>query len=173
MAAVILVHLVQDGIYSFGKAHMRSTAFLSAFGSSWHLRVRKSPYALHRVSKTLPQRCPRNSSNVHPMARCRLSRKIAKRFFFLRLPSPDSRGCDVTGLVPAASQHFRFSETRATCDGCFASRSACSDISLHSGMSLESTSTPVFQDGCLTLTHVILRFTVPVFLGEKGSCAFL
>ena len=116
------MHSVQAGIFVFGKAHMRSTASL-----------RRCPsFALETVP-TFTQ---------WPVVV--LSRKIAQRFFFLRLPSPDSRGCDVTGLVPAAFQHFRSCETQATCDGCFASRSACSDISLHSGMSLESASAPVF-----------------------------
>ena len=34
-----------------------------------------------------------------------------------------------------ASQHFRTSEKQATCEGCFARRSMCSVVSLHSGMS--------------------------------------
>ena len=38
-------------------------------------------------------------------------------------------------IVSQAPQHFRSSETQATCDGCFVRQSVCSVISLHSGMS--------------------------------------
>ena len=38
-------------------------------------------------------------------------------------------------LVSQASQHFRSSETQATCDGCFARLSICSVVSFHSDMS--------------------------------------
>ena len=38
-------------------------------------------------------------------------------------------------VVSQASQHFRFSEKQATCEGCFVRQSVCSVISLHSGMS--------------------------------------
>ena len=46
---------------------------------------------------------------------------------------------DVLALCPQvvsqASQHFRSSEKQATCEGCFARKSICSVVSLHSGMS--------------------------------------
>ena len=38
-------------------------------------------------------------------------------------------------VLPQASQHFKSSETEATCCGRFARQSVCSVISLHSGMS--------------------------------------
>ena len=38
-------------------------------------------------------------------------------------------------VVTQAPQHFRSSETQASCDGCFARQSICSVVSLHSGMS--------------------------------------
>ena len=38
-------------------------------------------------------------------------------------------------VVSQASQHLRSSEKQATCEGCFASQSICSVVSLHSGMS--------------------------------------
>ena len=38
-------------------------------------------------------------------------------------------------VVSQVPQHFKSSETQATCDGCFSRQSVCSVISLHSGMS--------------------------------------
>ena len=38
-------------------------------------------------------------------------------------------------LVSQTLQHLRYSETQATCEGCFARQSICSVVSLHSGVS--------------------------------------
>ena len=40
------------------------SVIVTQFSSRWYLCARKSPYALHPVSQTFPQRCPLNSSNV-------------------------------------------------------------------------------------------------------------
>ena len=54
-------------------------------------------------------------------------------FLFPRLAPPGGRWCDVLGFVPAgvsqAPQHFRSSETQATCEGSFARQCICSVIS--------------------------------------------
>ena len=75
---------VQDGIYALGKAHMRSTPFLS-----------------------FPRRCLWNSSrarvinNGDPVSSFLM--KIVERFLFPRLSPPGDRWRDVLGFVPAGS----------------------------------------------------------------------
>ena len=78
-------------------------------------------------------------------------------FLFIHLSPSGNPWSDVLGqqVVSQAPQHFRFSETKATCDGYFAYRSVCSVMTpacprqhVHR----------VFEDGCQTLIHAILGF---------------
>ena len=94
------------------------------------------------VSQKFPQRCLWNGSNVRliddgPLSSFQKLSFSASSFHASLLQAID--GVMSLALCPQvvsqAPQHFRSSETQATCDGCFARQSICLLVSLHSGMS--------------------------------------
>ena len=104
------------------------------FSSRWYLCARKIPYALHSVSQKFPQRCLWNGSNV------RLTDDGFLSSFQRRSSSASSLSVSlfqaIDGVmsltlcpqaVSQAPQHFRSSETQATCDGCYAEYSQVFD----------------------------------------------
>ena len=120
----------------------RRSIFIQLFNSWWYLCARKSPHALHLVSQKFSQRCPWNSSNVHqtddgPHSSFQGRSSPSASFFHAFLVQAI---CGVMSLalcpqvVFQATQYFRFSETQATCEGCFARLSIRGVVSLHSGM---------------------------------------
>ena len=92
-------------------------------------------YAFHPVS----QRFPNVAFQTVPMfvwltmALCRPFKDEDR--LALLLSTPLLQAIDGVMSFALCSQHFRSSETQATCDGCFTRKSVGSVISLHSGMS--------------------------------------
>ena len=78
--------------------------FRVQFSSRWYLYARKSPYALHPVSRKFPPtlllRRLRCSSDWRWTSLV-LSKKTVKRFPFPRRFPPGDRWCAVFGFVPA------------------------------------------------------------------------
>ena len=77
---------VQDGIYAFGKAHMRSTPSLKNFSNVC------TPPCLSKMSPTLPLKQFQCSSDWRWPSLVLLG-KIVQRFLFQRLSPPDDRWC--------------------------------------------------------------------------------
>ena len=109
------------------------------FSSRWYLCARKSPYALHPVSRKFPQSCLWNGFNVRltddgPLSSFQGRSSSASSFNVSLLQAID--GVMSLALcrqvVSQAPPHFRSSEKQATC---FARQSIGSVISLHSGIS--------------------------------------
>ena len=96
-----------------------------------------------------------------------LSGKIIKCLLFPHLLQAIN-GVVSLALCPqvVAPQHFRSSETQATCDGCFACLCICSVISLQSPMAWTQ---GVFESGCWPLTHCSLGFPFHFSLFVAGS----
>ena len=103
--------LVQDGICSLGKAHMRSTPSLRSFPN-----VRLTDDGL--LSSFQGRSSSASSFNVS------LLRAIGDAMSLALCLQ----------VVSQASQHFISSEKQANCEGCFARQSICSVISLRSSM---------------------------------------
>ena len=73
-------------------------------------------------------------------------------------------------VVSQASQHFRSSKKQATCEGCFASQSICSTISLHSGMSKGQYTHRSFWKWTLTIDTFHYGLSIPFFTFEHSPC---
>ena len=111
---------VQDGIYALGKAHMRSTPSPRIFPNVAFETV--PMFVLLTMALSRPFKEDRLAL---PLSTSLSSRRSVVRCPWLCAPH----------VVSQASQHFRPSEKKATCEGCFARQSICSVVSLHSGMS--------------------------------------
>ena len=96
---------------------------------------------LHPISQKFLQCCLWNGSNVRLTDNSPLlsfeGRSSSTSSFHISLQGIDSVKSLVLCLlvVSQASQYFRSSKKQATCEGCFAHKSICSVISLHSSMS--------------------------------------
>ena len=93
------------------------------------MRSGKKSHIIGMRSTPFPKRCLWNSFNVRLTDDCLFSSfqgRSLESFLFPRLFPPGEQLCDVFGFVPAGmymfrtSQRFRFCETQANCDGCFA-----------------------------------------------------
>ena len=105
---------VQDGIYAIGKAHMRSIPSLRSFPNV--------------AFETVPM-------FVWPSFQGRSSSASSFHASLLRAIGGMMSLALCLQVVSQASQHFWSSEKQATSEGCFASQSICSVVSLHPGVS--------------------------------------
>ena len=111
---------VQDGIYTLGKAHMRSTLSISEVYPTMLLK-RFQCSSDWRWPYLVLSKKTSSASSFHAS----LLKAIDSVMSLALCPQ----------VVFQATQHFRSSEKRDTCEGCFARQSICSVISHHSGMS--------------------------------------
>ena len=113
---------VQYGIYALGKAHMRSTPSLSFPNVAF---------------ETIPMFISPAMALSRPFIKFRGRSSGASSFHACLFQAVDGvMSFDLCPQVkPQAAQHFRFCETQAICDGCFACQCICSVVSFHSGMS--------------------------------------
>ena len=101
----------------------------------------ENPYALHPSLNT-PKRCLLNSFNVRltddgPLSRFQRRSSSASSFhaYLLQMIGGVMFLALCQQVVSQAPQHFRSSETQASCNGCFVRQPVCSVISLHRSMS--------------------------------------
>ena len=113
---------VQGGIYTLGKAYIRSTPSLRSSPDDTSGTVPNVHLTDNGSSSSFPGRSP-SASSFHA------SLQLIGGVLSLAL---------CPQVVSQAPQHFRSSETQATYDGCFSSQFIDSVILLHSGTSLQA-----------------------------------
>ena len=125
-----------------GRGRGHATEFSTGQSSSrWYLCARKSPYAFHLVSQNVHQRCLPiiclTDDETVPVARLidygPLSSFQGRSFSASSFHASLLQVIDgvmslalCPQVVSQAPQHFRSSETQATCEGCFDRQSICS-----------------------------------------------
>jgi len=150
-----------SSLHVFCTAWPLEVQFGSKMGS---MRTERSICAPPRLSSA-PQRCLWNGSNVRltddgPLSSFQGWSSSASSFHTSLLQAIDGvMSLDLCPqVVTQAPQHFRSSEKQVTCEGCFARKSICSVVSLHSGMSRAVQPTGAFGGGSRPSTHSSLGF---------------